>query len=125
MREKEKLYEILGELLYVISMADGQIQQEEKEAIISMLAHHPWATETIWSFEYEIRKKSDVENIYKKVINYCHKHGPSPEYAEFIEAMNQVANAINGIEDSEAQVISSFSKDLIERFIKDTEKLRK
>lgn len=121
---KEKLYETLGELIYVIAQADGIIQDDELEALEDILSTHPWASTIRWSFNYEMAKNKDVDDLYQKVINSCHSFGPTPEFDEFIELMNVVASASAGIDAHEEKVISSFSKDLIERFIKDTENLR-
>ena len=123
---KEKLYETLGELVYVIAQADGIIQEEEINILEELLAEHPWASTIKWSFNYEMnRENNDVEDVYKKVIDACHGYGPTPEYDEFIEVMNVVAAASEGIDEHEQDAISAFSKDLIERFIQDTDKLRK
>jgi len=50
MSEKEKLYETLGELLYVIAKADGLIQEEERASLDELLKSHSWAKEIKWSF---------------------------------------------------------------------------
>jgi tellurite resistance protein len=119
MTNLEKLYETLGELLYVIAMSDGVIQPEERKALETLLQQHTWASTINWSFNYEEQKGADVKDIYNKVINYCHKYGPTPVYEEFIDAMQFVAGSANGVEASEEAVISSFSKDLIARFRRD------
>jgi len=122
MTEQEKLYEVLGELLYVIAKADGIIQDEEKDALNELLKKHSWASEIKWSFNYEATKNSDPEETYKKVINFCHSYGPTPIYEEFIDAMKFVADASNGIDEEESTIISSFSKDLIARFQRDLDR---
>ena len=38
---QEKLYEAFGELLYVVAMADGMIQEEEIETLENVLSEHP------------------------------------------------------------------------------------
>ncbi len=124
MIEKEKLYETLGELLFVVAKADGVIQEEEKEVLSELLKGHAWSEEIKWSFDYESNKNSSVEEVYNKVINACHSYGPSPEYEEFIQAMNLIAEATNGVDENEAKIIDSFSKDLIERFMRDIERLQ-
>jgi len=121
---KEKLYETLGELIFLIAQADGVIQDEELAVLDDILASHPWASTIAWSFNYEVEKNKDTDDLYKKVIDACHSYGPSPEFDEFIEVMNVVASANEGIDKHEEKVISNFTKDLIERFIKDTEQLR-
>ncbi|GAA4850585.1 TerB family tellurite resistance protein [Algivirga pacifica] len=122
MRDQEKLYETLGELLYVVAKVDGVIQDEEVASLNKLLEKHPWGKEVQWSFNYEVAKNSSMEEIYHKVVSYCHSHGPSPIYQEFIDAMNTIAEAANGVEDSETEIIESFSADLMERFRKDIEK---
>lgn len=124
MTETEKLYETLGELLFVIAKADGIIQDEERTSLNQLLKNHPWASEIKWSFNYEESKESSVEETYNKVINFCHKHGPSPVYNEFIDAMTFIAKSSNGIDQNESNIISSFSTDLIERFHRDVDKLQ-
>ena len=125
MTEKEKLYETLGELLFAIAKADGVIQNEEKDSLNELLRNHSWASEIKWSFNYEATNNASVEETYKKVINFCHRFGPTPEYEEFIEAMKIVAKASNGIDHKESEIISSFSSDLIERFQRDLEKMQR
>jgi len=124
MKKVEKLYEVMGELLYAVAMADGVIQPEEKEALKKLLRNHMSEEDILWSFEYEESKNSSVEEIYNKVINFCHNYGPAPQYNEFIKAMEVVATASNGIEASEEKIIHSFSKDLMVRFQSDIDKLK-
>lgn len=124
MTEKEKLYETLGELLFVVAKADGVVQAEEREAFQALLKGHAWAEEIEWSFNFEEANASDIDDLYQKVINVCHRIGPSPEYNEFIKAMKKIATASDGIDEKESAIVSSFSKDLISRFQNDIEKLK-
>jgi hypothetical protein len=123
MRDNERLYDTLGELLYVVAMADGIIQQEEIDTLNKILEGHAWAKEIKWSFNYESVKKSDIDDIYNKVIHFCHGYGPSIVYPEFIESMKTLAMSSNGIDSDEDRVISSFSKDLIARLQADLDKI--
>lgn len=120
MTDEEKLYETMGELLYAVAKADGVIQEDEKATLQQILKHHKWKDQINWSFNYEVSKQKTVEEVYSKVITVCHRIGPSPLYKEFIEAMELVANASNGVEVAEEKIMNSFSADLIERFRKDT-----
>jgi uncharacterized tellurite resistance protein B-like protein len=122
MTATEKLFEVFGELLYAIAMADGLIQDEELTALEEIVENHPWSTAVKWSFNYEKTKAHDLEEVYNKVINFCHQHGPSAHYTDFISAMNKIAAAANGIEAKESELIESFSTDLIARFQQDLDK---
>lgn len=124
MRKEEKLYEIFGELLYAIAKADGVIHEEEKERLKQLLQNHTLGSEILWSFEFEEKHNSSVEEIYNKVINFCHVYGPAPQYDEFITAMKIIADAKDGITEQESKLINSFSKDLMERFQRDIDKLK-
>ena len=57
MKKEEKLYEVLGELLYAVAMADGVIQAEERTAFKALFKNHPYGDKISWSFEYEESKK--------------------------------------------------------------------
>jgi len=119
MTDQEKLYETYGELLYVVAMADGVIQDEERETLKSILKKHSWANEIKWSFNYEEAKAHSIDELYNKVISVCHRIGPSPIYDEFIQGMEALALSSSGIDEQESNKINSFSKDLIERFQRD------
>jgi len=123
MTDKEKLYETLGELLYAVAKADGVLRTEEKEELDKLLANHPWSSQIKWSFDYEANKETSVDELYDKVINFCHGYGPEPEYVEFIDAMKIIANAPGWVHEKQSEMIHSFSEDLIERFQRDMDKL--
>jgi uncharacterized tellurite resistance protein B-like protein len=123
MTNKSYLYDAFGELIYLVAMADGGIQQEEISALEKILNNHPWAKEISWSFNYEASKNNDPEDIYKKVIMACHDNGPDPEFTFMIEVMEAVAEASKGKDAAEEARIKGFVHDLTERFRRDIEKL--
>lgn len=121
MANQEKIYEVLGELLYAVAMADGVIQPEEKDALQSLLVDHPWASDIRWSFQYEAKHDATVKELYDKAITFCKMEGPHPAYAEFVEAMKTIAEAADGMDKREKELIQSFSKDLIDQFQNDVD----
>ena len=120
----EKLYEAFGELLYVVAMADGFIQEEEVSALETVLAEHPWAADIKWSFNYERNKKRGVEEVYARVLDYCTNAGPSPEYQNMIQVMEVMAKASNGIDKEEQEVMETFANTLIQKFKNDIEGIK-
>jgi len=123
MTDKGKLYEIMGELMYAVAMADGVIQDSEKEELERIIADHPWASTIKWSFEYEFKKHHSVNEVYHKVLSFCEAHGPAPEYVEFIDVITRIADASDGIDNQEMALIENFSRTLSEKFIEDLDKL--
>lgn len=123
MSNTDRLYEAFGELLYVVAMADGQVQAEEKAALAKKLSGHPWGANIQWSFDYELRKDNDIEDLYQKVIDNCERFGPSEAYTFLIELMEEVAQASSGVDENEQKVMDSFVHELTERFRKDIDRI--
>jgi len=125
MKDTDKLYEAFGELIYVVAMADGEIQPEELQVIEKRLATHPWGEDIKWSFDYEVKKGRDLEDLYKKVVYYCEEHGPEEEYAFLMEVLEEVAAAHAGISDVEQGVSDNFVEGLTEKFKADLERINR
>ncbi len=123
MANQEKLYEAFGELLYVVAMADGMIQEEEISTLENLLAQHPWGRDIKWSFDYERKKERDVEGGYAKVIDFCKFGGEHAEYKNMIDIMQKVAAASNGVDTSEQEKIDSISAALSSKFKQDLHKI--
>lgn len=113
-----ELYDAFGELLYVLTKIDGEIQREEIQTLYQILENHPWSKEIIWSFNYEADHDSDIEDVYKKVIYACYEIGPNSEYTYMLEVLEVVAESSLGVDQQERDIIDRFKKDLIEEFQK-------
>ncbi len=124
MISRDRLYQTFGELLYVIAMSDGVIQEKESETLEEILQAHPKGKDIKWSFDYESRNQNDIEDLYKKVIEVFSDNGPDYEYDFMIYALTKLAEASDGKDVQETKVISNFSKDLLERFKSDIEKIK-
>lgn len=120
----EKLYEAFGELLYVVAMADGVIDDKEITALEDVLADNPWAADIKWSFDYERKKQNAPEEAYQKVLDYCQHIGPKAVYKDMLEVMHAIAKASEGVSEKEQQIMDTFSHTLTERFRKDLENLK-
>jgi len=121
---QEKLFEAFGELIYVVAMADGVVQESEKEAFETLMEGHPWSKDVVFSFNYELKRENDIDSLYQKVLNLCHAYGPSPDYPEFIAVLERVATASDGIDAEEKARIDGFSRDLLARFNADIDALK-
>lgn len=119
MVKKERLYRAFGELIYSIAIADGEVQTAEVVALKKYLAHHPYAGDIEWSFNYEKDKCHNWKDAYKNAIEVCKENGPDPEYKYLLDVLIAVADAYNGIVSQEQEVIDKFKTELREKFIKD------
>ncbi len=125
MRNRDKLMEAFGELAYVVAIADGKVQEEEIKALETKLSEHEWAADIRWSFNYELKKKNDPEELYKKVITYCEMHGPDPEYKFLLELLEDIAEASSGVDPDEQSFMSDFVEELTDRFKNDIDRINK
>lgn len=124
MSKKVKLYDVFGELLYVVAMADGGIQEEEVKTLEKLLADHPWGKEIKWSFDFEVKQNASIEDLYRKVILFCQDYGPDPEYQSMLEIMEAMARASAGIDNKEQAVMDGFVYELTERFRRDIQAIK-
>jgi len=124
MSSKVKLYDVFGELLYVVAMADGGIQEEEVKTLETLLANHPWGKEIKWSFDFEVKQNASIEDLYRKVILFCQDYGPDPEYQSMLEIMEAMAKASAGVDNKEQAVMDGFVYELTERFRRDIQAIK-
>ena len=124
MVSRDRVYQTFGELLYVIAMSDGVIQKKEVETLEDILKGHPKGKDIKWSFDYENENQNDVETLYKKIIEVFSDNGPDEEYEFMMYALAKIADASEGMDPKEEKVITNFSRDLLERFKKDIEKIK-
>jgi uncharacterized tellurite resistance protein B-like protein len=119
MAEIDKLYEAFGELVYAVAKADGAIQNEERIALEDVLKDNKWASDIIWSFNYEDKKSKTVKEAYSKAIDIFKHHGPFSEYEKFADVLELVAFAFQGISKEEKEIISNFRNELTTVFKND------
>lgn len=117
-KENYRLYDAFGELLYVLAKADGEVQDEEVKTLQSLLKEHEWAREIEWSFNYEKKKESNIEDTYMKVFYACTDIGPNPEYALMLDVLEKVAESSYGVVEEERVIIERFKADLLKEFSK-------
>ncbi len=114
---KERLYDALGELIYAVAKADGLVQDEEASRLQEILQQHPWASEVQWSFDYENKRATTLEEAYQKAIDTCKAYGPTEEYEYLFDILYEIAKASEGVNLEEAQIIVQFKMELKEHFM--------
>ncbi len=117
--DKDKLYDALGELMYVVSKADGEVQEAEAAKLKELLAQHPWSAAIQWSFDYENTRNITLEEAYAKALQTCQEYGPSEEYVFLFEVLDAIAAASSGKDVNEMTVIERFKKELRAHFLEE------
>ena len=112
--ELERLFDAFGELLYAVAKADGEVQNSEISRLEYMAKKYSWGKQVLWSFNYEKERDYDLNDAYSRALGRMLEFGPHPQYQQLIQLLNQVAEASNGIDYKEKQLIQRFERDLVE-----------
>ena len=118
----DQLYQAFGELLYAISMVDGEVQEAEAKKIEELLRNHPQAEAIQWSFLYEFKNKISVEEAYQKALFICQHYGPYSDYPFLFDALRQVAAQSEGISPEEKALMERFEGELKAYFLEAAQK---
>ncbi|MEO1050693.1 MAG: TerB family tellurite resistance protein [Bacteroidota bacterium] len=116
MEDKARLYDAFGELLYCVAIADGEVQNEEIEALHDMLRDHPWAKEIEWSFNYESKNDHTLKETFDKAMDVLKFYGPDEEYRQLLELMEEIALTCGRMDRDELDVIDNMKKELLAHF---------
>ncbi len=109
---KSKLYSAFGEVIYAIAMADGKVHEEEVTALKNLLANHDWARGVSWSFDYENKQNRKLDEIMTYATRVFKENGPCEEYSFFIDVVEKIAEAHDGIVPEEQKLIDRLKQDL-------------
>lgn len=119
MVNKEEVYQAFGELIYAVAMADGEVQKEEVDKLHEILSKHEWANEIKWSFDYESKQKTSLNDAYNKALDTMVEYGPFEDYPFLFKTMEEVAEAFDGVVVEERALIDKFKNELINKFKED------
>ena len=115
---KSDIYRAVAELSYAIAKADGGMQSVEKEEFYRIMQEDLYPNGGLAESRFEILEEMGnltVEQAYRTVIMTIKRNKKefTPEMkAVFLNVMEKIANAYNGIEQSELILIERFVADL-------------
>lgn len=109
-----KLQEAFGRVVYAIAKIDGEVQQIEIDVFKDLIEHHPWGQQISDVFYQETEMNNDPNIIFLKAMKVFRAHGPSEHYPFFINLLEKIAQAHDGIIDEEQKMINRFKEGLLE-----------
>jgi len=116
---KERLYTAFGEIIYLVAKADGIIEESEIEKVKEQVRDHELGKDLLWSFNYEMKKQNDPDDVYKKAIQVLQDNGPDPDYDLLIDLLEKISVSSSGMDEAEANFIMDMEADLRSRIIED------
>ena len=117
MNEKESLFYALGHLAYAVAMADGSVQNEERQIVHDIVTReikdsvNPEINISEIIFSILQKQEEDVNITFNrgiKELENCKKFMNEDMRAKFVDILYKVAEAFPPIEQGEAAVIDKF-----------------
>ncbi len=118
MANKEKVFEAFGELLYAVARAEGKVRKDTAEQVEALLEKYTWASDAIWSFKYEKKRKNTFEETYEHAIDTFVSHGPMAEYETFFELLDELSEESHPLLGSRGKkILTNFKRRLNRKFL--------
>ena len=102
------LQEAFGQVVYAVAKIDGEVQQTEIDVLHKLIEENEWAKEVLTSFNKETKLDNDPNKIFPKAMRVFRLHGNSEHYPFFIDLLEKIANAHDGIIPEEQKLIDMF-----------------
>ncbi len=116
--ERTELYEALAELSYAIAMADGKTQPEEKRRFRSIIRRELKGDAWIAESRFEILNSAispSLNSAYDKALKIVQRrkdHFDDNMEKIFLNVIQKVADAFQGEDESEADIIDKLKADI-------------
>lgn len=110
-----ELQRAFGRVVYSLAKIDGEVQQIEKDVFDEVIASHEWAQQVSISFTEETKLDEDPNLVFLKAMKVFRAYGPSKHYEFFIDLLERIAEAHDGIIPEERKMIDRFKETLLNR----------
>lgn len=104
------MYDAFARMIYAIVIADGVIDQDEKEIIEEKVRGkeiESYLNKYISSGEEHL-----IIESYQNLLHACRDFGPSEEYAELIDVLNDIKTVSAVIDEDDAEILDSIISNL-------------
>ena len=113
----KELLNTFGRIIYAVAKTDGEVQDSEVAVIQNVIDNNEWAQEVELSFEVERELDEDADVIFDKAISLFKFNEIRDHYVEFVDLLEQIAEAHDGIVNEEERLIDKFKEKLKENGI--------
>ncbi|PIB35336.1 hypothetical protein BFP72_07960 [Reichenbachiella sp. 5M10] len=109
----KELIDTFGKILYAVAKVDGRVQEEEIDVVRRVIDHNEWAQELELSFEIERFIDTEAEAIFESAMEVFDRYDVRKHYEEFLDLLEEVADAHDGVITAEKDLIDRFRKRLL------------
>ncbi len=114
-QDKSDLYRSFGDLIYAIAMADGILQEEEKNAIRKIIGDHAMMPFVDESLNRKVKEEISIVSAYYKVMNYIKENKPDPEFHFLLQVLEALSKLSAGVDEDDENLMEDFIADLRSR----------
>lgn len=110
----KELQEAFGKVAYALAKIDGKVQQVEIDVLHKVIAENEWANEVLSSFNKETQLDEDPNKIFPKAMRIFRENNneAAQHYPFFIDLLEKIAEAHDGIVPEEQKLIDLFKDTL-------------
>ncbi|MBU2913349.1 MULTISPECIES: TerB family tellurite resistance protein [Reichenbachiella] len=108
-----ELLDTFGKILYAVAKSDGIVQDEELAVIRKVIDDHTWAQELELSFVVEREMDTDADEVFEEAMEVFDRYDVREHYEQFLDLLDEVAEAHGGIVNEEKTFIDRFRKRLL------------
>lgn len=109
----KELQEAFGKVIYAVAKIDGEVQQVEVDVFREVIANHEWAKNVTLSFDNEYKLDRNANIVFLKAMKAFRFNGQSEHYPFFIDLLEQIALAHDGVVPEERRMIERFKQGLL------------
>lgn len=109
----KELLDTFGKILYAVAKSDGEVQDEEQAVVRDVIDSNEWAQELELSFEVEKEMDLNAEEIFEDAMRVFSRFDAKSHYEAFLDLLEKVAEAHEGVVDEEKALIDKFKTRLL------------
>lgn len=109
----QRLKEAFANVLYAVAKIDGEVQQVEIDVFKKVIAEHEWGQSIEVLFNRNVYDDSNANIVFLKAMKIFRAHGPSEHYPFFVDLLEKIAEAHDGVVPEERKMIDRFKQCLI------------
>lgn len=115
-KPNKELQEAFGKVVYALAKIDGEVQQIEIDTLYKVIEENQWAKEVLSSFNKETKLDNDPNKIFPKAMKVFRENGDraTPHYPFFLDLLEKMAMAHDGIVPEEQKLLDLFKQALEE-----------
>ena len=101
---------VFGKILYALAMADGAVQNSEINILHKIVSKDKWARQIEFSFKVARKLDMDPKTVFEKNMRVFRARPIDEHYPYFLELMQKIAQAHDGIVPAEQAMIEKFKR---------------